>query len=174
MKNASFTPGYRVAGHNQLTSRQFGGVRHKAPELFLASPQSVVRNSTTFLAVADQVATASIDNEKQTKQVQAGELLQFPVTLQKKHNDFTVNFNVDGNISKKAIRIEQVKSNLIDPYEIYVCSDCRSEACASKNDPVDLQTAVKFVTHAGNIHRYQSYCQNLFFHCISSRVELRT
>ncbi|HIH6719867.1 TPA: right-handed parallel beta-helix repeat-containing protein, partial [Escherichia coli] len=88
----------------------------------------------------------------QTKQVQAGELVQFPVTLQKKHNDFTVNFNVDGNISKKAIRIEQVKSNLTDPYEIYVCSDCRQGARGSKNDPVDLQTAVKFVAPGGNIY----------------------
>ncbi|MCZ4999608.1 exopolygalacturonate lyase, partial [Escherichia coli] len=48
--------------------------------------------------------------------------------------------------------IEQVKSNLTDPYEIYVCSDCRQGARGSKNDPVDLQTAVKFVAPGGNIY----------------------
>ncbi len=152
VKNASFKPGKPLVDYKQLTSRQFSRVRHKAPELFLASPQSVVRNSTTLQFLANQAGIVSIDNDKQTKQVQAGELVQFPVTLQKKHNDFTVNFNVDGNISKKAIRIEQVKSNLTDPYEIYVCSDCRQGARGSKNDPVDLQTAVKFVAPGGNIY----------------------
>lgn len=101
MKNASFKPGKPLVDYKQLTSRQFSRVRHKAPELFLASPQSVVRNSTTLQFLANQAGIVSIDNDKQTKQVQAGELVQFPVTLQKKHNDFTVNFNVDGNISKK-------------------------------------------------------------------------
>lgn len=76
-------PGKPLVDYKQLTSRQFSRVRHKAPELFLASPQSVVRNSTTLQFLANQAGIVSIDNDKQTKQVQAGELVQFPVTLQK-------------------------------------------------------------------------------------------
>lgn len=49
-ENASFKPGKPLVDYKQLTSRQFSRVRHKAPELFLASPQSVVKlnNSSIF------------------------------------------------------------------------------------------------------------------------------
>ncbi|WP_250852502.1 DUF3887 domain-containing protein [Escherichia coli] len=94
-------PGKPLVDYKQLTSRQFSRVRHKALNFScFTSIRCKKLNNSSILA--NQAGIVSIDNDKQTKQVQAGELVQFPVTFAKKHNDFTVNFNVDGNISKKS------------------------------------------------------------------------
>lgn len=152
VKNAHFQPGTATVDYAKLAPAKAHTGKKIVPELLLSSGTKVVGNTTTLQLLANQAGSITLEGSDQKKTVQGGELVQFPVTLNPGSNTFTVNYLVNGVETQQKINVESVSSNIANLSEIYVCTDCKTDAQGTKADPVDLKTAITFLAPGGQIY----------------------
>lgn len=152
VKNAHFEPGKEWVDYAKLAPGKPSSGKKIAPELLPASATKVTGNTTTLQFLANQTGSVTLEGSGQKKEVNGGELVQFPVSLQQGVNTFTLSYQVKGIENRQIIQIESIPSHLANLSEIYVCTDCKSDAKGTQTDPVDLKTAVESLAPGGHIY----------------------
>lgn len=126
--------------------------KETAPQLLLASPSKVATAHSVVQFKATINGKVTLQPGNLTKDVIAGELVQFPVELQKGNNEFTLTYQTEANQQQQTVNIDYVETNIADLSAIYVAEKGQANATGTAADPVDLKTALEFVVPNGTIY----------------------
>lgn len=161
VKNAMLKVGNELVDYSALSNKKNTSNKAHKPTLLLASPSKVASDDTVLQFAVNQNGSIALSETNETKNVKAGDLIEFPVKLNNGVNNFTVTYRTEGIKNTQTVIIDSVKSPITNLSKIYVCNDCKSNALGTEADPVDLITAVELVSPGGQILLNDGYYKGI-------------